>query len=187
MKALRLVILCLFATTLFGCASSAQMQNMVYHADKTVNGKFDPALHQTVAVKKVAGGESTNPLWTSEIGNPEFRGALSQSLKEAGLLAEAGTAKYALSAELVKVDKPLIGLDMTVTTQVRYTLVAKDTGKPVFSEVITAPYTATFSDSALAVKRLRLANEGSARKNIGDFLNALVKLHIPIQAVSLSK
>ena len=44
----------------------------------------------------------------------------------------------------------------------------------MFDQTITEPYTANFSDAFLAVERLRLANEGAMRVNIGTFLKALV-------------
>ncbi len=56
----------------------------------------------------------------------------------------------------------------------------------ILKETIIASYTAGFSDSVVAVKRLRLANEGSARENIHEFLKALSNLKIEKNQVSIS-
>jgi len=57
----------------------------------------------------------------------------------------------------------------------------------VFDETVITPYTATVDDAFAGVKRLRLANEGSAQKNIEEFLNKLSELQIDADEVSLSK
>ncbi len=56
----------------------------------------------------------------------------------------------------------------------------------MLKETIEASYTAGFSDSAIAVKRLRLANEGSVRTNIHELLKALSNLRIEQHEVSIS-
>jgi hypothetical protein len=57
----------------------------------------------------------------------------------------------------------------------------------VFDETIIAPHTATFSDSAIAIKRLRLANEGAGNKNIEAFLEKLSALNIDKNEISVSE
>lgn len=79
---------------------------------------------------------------------------------------------------MVKVDQPMFGLDMAVTTHVKYTLVDSASGAKVLEETVVAPHTATFGDAAVGVKRLRLANEGSGKKNIDQFLDKLAALKI---------
>ena len=44
---------------------------------------------------------------------------------------------------------------------------------PFLAVTVSAPFTATFSDHAVAVVRLKLANEGSIRRNIAQFLDQL--------------
>ena len=79
-----------------------------------------------------------------------------------------------LTATLVDLKQPLVGTSLTVTSIVRYAM-KNASGQSVFDQTITASYTAAFSDSLLAVERLRLANEGSARANIAKFIAALDK------------
>ncbi|MCS6780659.1 MAG: hypothetical protein NZ555_13270 [Geminicoccaceae bacterium] len=47
-------------------------------------------------------------------------------------------------------------------------------GEP-FATLVIESYTATFADAALGVERLRLANEGSMRRNIETFIDRLVE------------
>jgi hypothetical protein len=55
----------------------------------------------------------------------------------------------------------------------------------VLREVIRTPFTAGFGDSVIGVKRLRLANEGSARVNIVALLKRLSDLKIEAKQVAL--
>ena len=68
----------------------------------------------------------------------------------------------------------MMGFDLTVHTQVHYTLTDTQTSKPVFDREVNADFTATVSDAFMAVERLRLANEGSIKKNIQTFLDQLI-------------
>ena len=51
--------------------------------------------------------------------------------------------------------------------------------RPVFDQVVDVPYTANFSDAFYGVERLRLANEGAIRVNIGAFLQRIAALSSP--------
>ncbi len=46
-------------------------------------------------------------------------------------------------------------------------------GQPLVLATIDTPYTADFSAAFVAAERLRLANEGSIRTNISQFLDKL--------------
>lgn len=164
-------------TLLEGCASQATVQGMT--ASRTIQA---PALGNRIAVSDVGGGKQTNPLWTSQVSNENFDAALKASLKAAGLLS-GPDGRYKLSANLLDLQQPVFGLALTVTSTVRYVLTDSTTGKVLLQENIVLPYTAGFGDSAMAIKRLRLANEGAIRVNIDALLTKLEKLDI--NAVSL--
>lgn len=66
---------------------------------------------------------------------------------------------------------------MTVTMTVRYTLLDYSSNDVIYRKDITKPYTATMSDTFAGITRLRMANEGSARKNIHTFLKELEKIN----------
>ncbi|GGC94762.1 hypothetical protein [Halopseudomonas salina] len=183
MKLIKLLIVLAATTYLFGCASGAKQENITYQSMQ--KAKYAQELNKNVALDTVSGGRETNPMWTSEISNQSFLGALRNSLSNQGLYSDKG--RYNLQVAMVGVDKPLVGFDMTVTTRVRYTLVDTKTNQKVFEELVVAPHTATVGDAFVAVTRLRLANEGSAKKNIENFLRRLAQLKIEPQQVSLVK
>jgi len=178
-------ILAVLAALLYltGCASGAKMGNMVYEGPLKA---YDTALEDNVDVTNVSGGEETNPAWTSEIDNDAFSGALKQTLQEQGLLS--GTGRYQLEALLLEVDQPMFGLDFEVTTHVKYILTDRDNNDAVvLNDTIVAPYTATIGDAFVAIKRLRLANEGSGNANIAGLLEKLSELQIRPGDISMAK
>lgn len=181
---LRLLAVSFCAAVLVGCASPSQPVNMTVSGAQATANDYDAQLQNNVQLTEVNGGEKTNPLWTSEIDGADFRIALQQSLEYANLLGDT-SAPYALRANLLRVDQPLFGLDFQVTSEVEYTLTETASGKVVLREMVRAPFTAGVSDSLVAIKRLRLANEGSARENINVFLQRLGDLKIDANQVSL--
>ncbi|MEM9678091.1 MAG: hypothetical protein AAF890_08540 [Pseudomonadota bacterium] len=160
-------VFCLFVL-LAGCASPAKREAMVPSSlsEVALNVQYKDA----ISVVVVSGGKTTNPLWVSNISNEDFKASVQSALRANGYTSTSG--KYTLEVVMLSVKQPLVGTALTVTTQVAYTLKTVD-GSTVFQRTITAPYTAKFSDSLLAVERLRLANEGSARENIRKFIEAL--------------
>jgi hypothetical protein len=182
MKLLKLILVLAACSYLFGCASGAKMENMVYQGDQK---NYPEEIQKNVALGEVSGGKKTNPAWTSEIDNEAFSGAVRNSLESQGLYSDSG--KYRLKVEMLKVDQPLFGIDLKVTTHVQYTLTNVESGKVVIDETVITPHTAGFGDAMAAVKRLRLANEGSAQKNIEGLLNLLSELNIDSRQISLAR
>lgn len=172
-----ILAVCVF---LLACASGATMENMAYHGD---NKTYDERLKNNVEVASVSGGESTNALWTSEISSEAFSSAVKQSLSEQGLLSENG--KYQLQVKMIEVDQPTFGFDMTVTTHVQYVLTDTSNNSVILDEVIVAPHTATTGDAFAGYKRLKIANEGSGRKNIEGLLEKLSELKINSKEISI--
>ncbi len=182
MKIVKYMFIFTVCLYLGGCASGAKMENMVFKGDQKT---YPAALKNNLEVTKVAGGEETNPLWTSEISNEAFSGAVKESLIAQGLYSDGG--KYQLEVRMTQVDQPLFGLSLTVVTHVRYVLINKEDRSIVINEMVVAPYTATVGDAFAAIKRLRLANEGSAKKNIEGLLNELSRLRINPKEISLAE
>lgn len=154
---------------LAGCATPASHQAMTVQpsAVPTVNAKLKSA----VKVGTVSGGESTNPIWTSEVDNTAFKQALESSLAIAGYGAPAGAdGTYTLSAELQKLEQPLIGLSFDVKSTVLYTLTGPNTDRKY---PVTFTGTAGVSDAFIGTVRLRIANERSIAGNIKELLRQL--------------
>lgn len=134
----------------------------------------NPALQSALCVGAVTGGEETNPLWTSEVDSTAFRGALSDSLANQGLLsASESGCSYRVDSNLLGLNQPIAGLDMEVTANVNYKVIDKGTGDPYLQETVSTPFTASFGSSLIGIERLRIANEGAVRTNIQEFLRRL--------------
>lgn len=162
---------------LAGCATPARIGGMTVIPMSVKPPPDSFFLKKAIVVKEVKGGESTNPMWTSEVGNPEFRQAILASLKNHQLLAaNKEDGKYGLVVSLEKVDQPLIGLDFTVISTAHYTLERIGTNEKILDKKIMATYTAKLSKSFYGPDRLRRANEGSIRENIRNFIQKLLAL-----------
>jgi len=162
------------AFQLSGCATSASSTAMTVAPQPAAAAEkpFPPPLQHAMCVRAVTGGEETNPLWVSKVDNKGFQDALNASLDGAGLSAGSGTCAYSIDVNLLGLSQPAIGFSYTVTSHVNYK-VYDASGQPYLLATIDAPYTATMSDSFFGVERMRLANEGSIRASIQDFLDKL--------------
>lgn len=160
---------------LYGCATPAGIDQMtVYTSSMQAR---DSALKNSVAVKEVTGGRETNPMAASQVSSDAFQRALENSLKNAGLgNTLLSSSRFHLTADIVRVDQPFIGLDMTVSATVRYSLIDTASRKEVYAKVIPSSYTAKFSDAFAGTERLRLANEGAAKTNIQTLIDELLAL-----------
>jgi hypothetical protein len=153
---------------LAACAAPARTDQMVPASlaqDASTTLQTSP-LKAQVAVGSVAGGSDTNPLWTSQVGTGEFRGALTAAISKFGLQSTGSPARYTLDASLLSLVQPMMGLDMTVTSTVLYKLQDTRQKVVVFEQHVVMPHTATFGDAFAGVERLKLANEGSIRRNL---------------------
>ncbi len=167
------------ALLLSACASPARMEHMQLSASDPAHRLALAApqeLRNQIGLHDVTGGKETNPLWFSEVSSSAFRDALEASMKSVGLYAPGALGDYKLVVHLEKLDQPAFGLDMTVTATVNYTLEQRKTGRIILARTITTPHTATFSDAAIGTERIRLAYEGTIRKNISAIITELLAL-----------
>lgn len=168
--------LTLIASTLVACAQPAKVTNMVPALTPSLMANQKSPLTNKVVIAAVTGGKTTNPMWTSEVGDAEFQQALEQSLQAAGLLAPAGAKEtYQLRTQLKELEQPLVGLSMKVTAVANHQL-QSPAGAEVLNKTLTTPYTAAFGDAFMGVERLRLANEGAIRENIKALIEELRKV-----------
>lgn len=165
-----------------GCAAGARIENMEV-AGQPAQRIAPTPLRQQLAVRATGGANGDNRNWQSSVGNPEFEAALKSSLRATGLLAEGRAGQYALSAQLIEIDQPFIGFNMTVTAKVGYTVAEQASGKILWQRTLVTPYTASFGDSLLGIERLRLANEGAVRANLAQLIDELFRLKIDGLAV----
>ncbi len=152
-----------------GCASPSQATNM---APTVMVANQHP---QSVAIN-VTGGSETNAMMASQISNEAFAEALREAITRSKVFAEiAGGTDAALRLDvfIARLDQPMFGLDMKVTIETGWTLTDTASGSVVWKRAIVTDYVAEFGDALAGVKRLRLANEGAARRNIEEALQTL--------------
>ena len=166
--ALNRISLLIMAAFLAGCASGADP--VAITPTDIVPASKSSAYAGKIGSTTVTGGQETSPLWMSEISNEAFQSALDQALIKAGYKRQGGP--LTVVAELQEVKQPFAGAALTVTTTVHYQIV-NDEGKVLFDRTIKTPHKTAFSEAFLAVKRLKLANEGSAKANLTAFLGAI--------------
>lgn len=155
-----------------GCATAAKPGNMaVMDASSIPVTESDPG-YGKIAIGTVAGGQETNPMWTSEVSAADFETALRYSLQSQGYYSSSADAPYRLRAQLENLEQPMFGANFTVTSTVLYELEDGD-GNVLDEERIRAPHTTRFGEHLYATERLRLANEGSIQANIRQYLQHL--------------
>lgn len=155
------------------CAAPSNPGAMALTVDQSTLIDTQSGLSHAISAPTVTGGKETNPLWTSKVSNEDFAEALRQTLAAHTMLATEN-GRFSLAAQLVQLKQPMMGLDMTVTATVKYTLTDAASGKVVWSQEIVTPYTAKMSDAFVGVKRLQLANEGAIKANIQKLVEALI-------------
>lgn len=169
---LKSILALTLTSLLIGCAAPARIEQMA--VSHVANYQSAPELGSNIGNVEVTGGSDTNPMWTSKVSSSAFQRALEESLKAAGLFNNLGaSSRYQLTADLLNLDQPTFGLDMTVSANVRYSLVEKSSRKEIFSKLIQETYTAKFSDAFAGAERLKLANEGAIKANIKVLINEL--------------
>ncbi len=179
-----------------GCAWPDATAKGMTLAKEELSAAPNPTLASAMHVAEVNGEQTTEPHWVRHlIDNDRFKEALTESLRSAGLLSEKGDGRYEICASLVRVTHllppffphvPLPYLDdITVRTEIRYTVKDRTQGSVVFEELISAWHTVTLGEATFRGKRHRLANEGSAKKNIAVFINKLNGLKLKDMAVSI--
>ncbi len=166
MQAIKLTVVAILLTGLLGCASGAKMEGMSFYGERM---NHPAALRRNITITEVTGGAETNPAWTAEINSGQFTGALVESLRAQTLYSGSGI--FELKVEMIEVEQPTSGPDITVITKIRYTMKNSTGNLTVFDETIEASHTA-------AIKSRRLAYEGAAKKNIEALLEKLSRLLI---------
>ncbi|MFN5047767.1 hypothetical protein [Roseateles sp.] len=177
------------ASLLVACAAPARIDQMQVNSSlATRTAAKESSLRDSVSIRDVTGGKDTNPLWISSVSSNDFERALEVSLRDAGLWSPNRQAsKYLLVVHLEKLDQPFGGFDMTVTANVRYSLVERASNKAVFERSLSTPYTAKLSDAFLGVERMKLANEGAVRTNIQQLIDQLVALKLTVAELKIQQ
>ncbi|MDE2439590.1 MAG: hypothetical protein KGP14_01095 [Betaproteobacteria bacterium] len=160
---------------LSGCASSANREAMVA-SDVQIAQQHD----RTIAVR-TGGGAETTAMDSSNIADGDLKAAIEESIIKTKVfksVVQGKDADYDLAVSIVKLDKPVFGLTFTVNMEATWVLIKQSDKSVVMKRSIESSSTATFSDAAAAVTRLRLAVEGAAKRNIEQGMQALSALSL---------
>ena len=164
------VAMIIVSSGLGACASGARPEQMVASTPIAPTQPGEPGYKQ-FRVAGAQGGSKTNPLWMSNVSNEEFAAALESSLKATNYLADDPTqATTEVSANMVDLKRPMAGLDLSVTSQVRYSATKVNDGALIYDDTVAATGTGKMGDALIAVERLRIANEKSIQANIEAFI-----------------
>lgn len=181
MKLKYLGLLVFLSILLTQCASSASIEGMTVKDYKT-----EKKIGDRIYIKSVTGGKKTNPLWTSKISNENFEEAFKKSVIESEVFSKIDSITndddWVLEINLISVDQPFFGTTFTVKTTIEYKFYYKNELK--FSKNIKQSGSATMSDALIGAKRLRLANEVSAKNNINELLRSLNEIALNIAATA---
>jgi hypothetical protein len=159
---------------LAGCASPASKEAM--EVPIAVAKKFPYSVDVTTA-----GGAETGAMDSSNISNADLKAAIESSITKTGLfktVVQGAGGDYDLTVTIVHLSKPSFGLTFTVNMEAGWVLTRAKDKSVVMRKSIQSSHTATFSDSAAGVTRLRLAVEGAARANITQGLEAIAALNL---------
>jgi hypothetical protein len=169
------LLLVVALTLLAGCAAAAKPDAMV---PERITPSHKSGADVSIAV---SGGKHTSSMGASQISNDAFTKALADSIEQSGLFAKvsAAGARYKLAAFIGKVDQPMLGFSMTVKMEVSYTLTDTQSATTVWTKNIASEHTAKVGEAFAGVERLRLADEGAAKDNIHQAIDAIAALNLP--------
>lgn len=175
----RLILAIAMLGILSACATPARPGHMVPQAALFPTHSLDSPFRGAIAIAKVGGGEETNPLLVSKVGDKQLHEALRLSLKQYDFLSTSDAdAPFRLEVFLIELKQPVSGFTLIVDSFMRYKLTRTSDDQVVYDDIITASYKATMHDAFVGAKRLKLATEGSIRANIAAFLGHLHSLTI---------
>jgi hypothetical protein len=172
----RFVLLLLSSTTMWlgGCATASKPEAMAVSAVPITQQ------HPASVQISVTGGKETSAAGASQIANEDIKSALETSIRTSRLFTEVVDAgDYRLDVFIGNLSQPKFGFNMTVTLEINWTLTRVSDQQKVWEKGISSTYTAKAGEAFAGVKRLRLANEGAARENIGQAIAALSTLELP--------
>jgi hypothetical protein len=158
-----------------GCAAPSNSANMAAKLAAPV------AKHPESVTVAVTGGSETSKMGASKISDADFADAIRASITQTGLfarIAEAGKGDFNLDVQIVRLDQPTFGASFTVNIETTWRLVRQRDQSVIWQKAVMSSFTATMGDAFAGVTRLRLANEGAARKNIEDALTQLSAVNL---------
>lgn len=172
----RRLLLLAAGSALVGCASAPEPKAMQARAAAPARATPAPGSVQVT----ISGGSESGALDGPWISAPDFKTAVESSLMQARAfegLAEGAAARYALGGNIVRVTRPMWGLNFEVTAEIGWSLVDRRQGDRILlRKALTSTGAATVSDTLVGAKRIRMAVEAAARASIEALLSELAPL-----------
>lgn len=100
----------------------------------------------------------------------KYEKSLIEVLRTTKIFNNKSDNKINIKVLVLKNDAPSFGFDMTIYTEVEYTI-KNNLGKTFYSKIISADGTATAGEKFAGVERMMLANDRAIRNNIKLFLD----------------
>lgn len=160
-------------SVLSGCSGEARSTAIVAPLSAETLLDQNSPLRKSTWVGFVVGGAESTFLTGAQVSNESFRRALESSLDLTTILGEP-TSPLVVDAAIESFEQPVITLSFTVTSTISYRVRSTRTGAVVWQDRVVAQHTTKFQESLVRSERFRIANEGSARANIAEFIRRLV-------------
>ncbi len=160
---------------LAACSQPARVNEMAVFTTggEALASERAPALAQAVTIGTIEGGSITTGVNPSQVDNEALRGALELTMVSHRIYAAPSQARYRLSGILQELRQPFFAFDMTVTSNILWTMVEAASGTAVWQDLVVTPHTARLGEALLGVERLRVANEGSIKANLTELMRRL--------------
>jgi len=176
----------LAALLLAGCGTPAEAPQMGLTAAESLQLRtwVPEALKAQITVGPVTGGQATGKYWGAKVSNEALQEAIEDSLRGVGMLAtRPGAGRYALQAQLVSLEQPVVALNMKVTATLVYTLIDKSADKaapPLYQRRLRTVHTTEFTEALIDPnERQRIASENAVRKGVLTVVRELIELRLP--------
>lgn len=169
------VIAVILASLLGGCASPTEVSSMALGSIGT-----EKQHAKTVSVSS-GGGQETNPAWMSKVSDQDLASAIEESIRQTKLFAgivKLGDSDYHLNATIVNLSQPVMGFNLTVKTEILWTLTAKAGQKPVWQKTIRSESTKGAGDAFSFAARVRITTEAAIKANINTAFRELSQLKL---------
>ena len=154
---------------IIGCSYKANVKSMI-------PDNYDLKQNHPYSINIiVSGAEKTDPM-DYYITNESFKTALKNSIINSNLFSKSlddKNAKYLLDVLIVHITQPPPGTSMHVKLVTNWKLIETGINKVIWQDLIATSHTASATAAFVGLKRIQMALEGAAKKNIEKGINRL--------------
>lgn len=158
---------------LTACATKPMDSSAGFLSDVSINN--NSPLSENVSVEEIRGGkekQAFGALYAFQVTDESLNSSLKESLEQNGMLSK-GSGDYLISAEIIKIKTPAIGVNFKVESEVRYRVTDVSKDELLMDDIVIQEHTTKFGEALLGEKRLFLATQGSVKANITEFIRRL--------------